>query len=135
MDTLDRFNFGERLQELDRLANSPDTLGNLDLMDFAYCYKVREVYNAYKENSMTLEECKEAKEGVKKEYLKISNNILDGFATYCNYQDNLKSSELLRAEVNQSNDPTEMLPKCLEIISLLTGDETFLTCNLRKLGG
>lgn len=117
--------------ELDRLANSPETLGNLDLMDFAYCYKVRELYNAYKGNQLTLEECKKAKSKVQHEY----ENFTQTANVYTHYQEGIKKSELLRSIVNKSNDVTEMLSKCLEIVSLLTGDETFLTCNLRKLGG
>jgi fructose-1,6-bisphosphatase/inositol monophosphatase family enzyme len=119
------------MDELDKLANSTDSLENLDLMDFAYCYRVRELYTAYKDNQLTLEECKKAKAKVQHEYETFTQTA----NIYKKYQEGIKKSELLRSMVNKSNDVTEMLSKCLEIVSLLTGDTTFLTCNLRKLGG
>jgi hypothetical protein len=116
--------------KLDKVANSTDSLDSLSLIDFAYCYKVRELYNAYKDNKLTLEECKKAKSQIQREYEDLTQTA----NVYKLYQDGIKKSEQLRVEVNKSDDLNEMLSKCLEMVSLLTGDETFLQCNIRKLG-
>ena len=116
----------EKLKKLDRLANSCDELDNLELLDFAYCYKVRSLYQRYKSNQTDLEECKKRKEEIAQEYQKCSDSLSA-------YQDNIKKSEELRAEINKSSDEKEMLSKCLEIVSLLTDDEVFFKKNKEKI--
>lgn len=134
-ENLNEMNFGENIKILDSLANSTDSLDNLDLIDFAYCYKVRNLYQAYKDNLMTLEQCKEAKEKIKKQYLELNNKILDGYSTYCMYQTNINKASGLRADINKSNDLRQMLNNSLECIALMTGDKTFADVNKRKIEG
>lgn len=123
------------LKSLDIIANSDEPIDkHMHIVDYGYCTKVRELYQSYKANQMSLEDCKKLKIKISKEYEDIVENL-----TYCSkiwleHQENIKKSEILRAEINKSSDLQEMLLKSLEIVSLLTGDETFYKINTRKLG-
>lgn len=123
------------LKSLDIIANSDEPIDkHMHIVDYGYCTKVRELYQSYKANQMSLEDCKKLKIKISKEYEDIVENL-----TYCSkiwleHQENIKKSEILKAEINKSSDLQEMLLKSLEIVSLLTGDETFYKINTRKLG-
>lgn len=123
------------LKSLDIIANSDEPIDkHMHIVDYGYCTKVRELYQSYKANQMSLEDCKKLKIKISKEYEDIVENL-----TYCSkiwleHQENIKKSEILKAEINKSSDLQEMLLKSLEIVSLLTGDETFHKINTRKLG-
>lgn len=123
------------LKSLDIIANSDEPIDkHMHIVDYGYCTKVRELYQSYKANQMSLEDCKKLKVKISKEYEDIVENL-----TYCSkiwleHQENIKKSEILKAEINKSSDLQEMLLKSLEIVSLLTGDETFYKINTRKLG-
>ena len=123
------------LKSLDIIANSDEPIDkHMHIVDYGYCTKVRELYQSYKANQMSLDDCKKLKIKISKEYEDIVENL-----TYCSkiwleHQENIKKSEILKAEINKSSDLQEMLLKSLEIVSLLTGDETFYKINTRKLG-
>ena len=123
------------LKSLDIIANSDEPMDkHMHIVDYGYCAKVRELYQSYKANQMSLEDCKKIKVKISKEY----ENIVETM-TYCSkiwleQQEKIKKSELLRAEINKSSDLQEMLLKSLHIVSLLTGDETFYKINSKKVG-
>lgn len=124
-----------RLTELDKIANSNIAIDKtMPLMDYGYCMKMRELYNDYKSGSITLDSCKRRKQEFIKEYTKLLEDIISSSKVYLKYQENIKKSEILRAEINKSSDLQEMLLKSLEIVSLLTGDETFYKINSKKVG-
>lgn len=128
-------NISNRLKELDKIANSNIAIEKtMPLMDYGYCIKMRELYNDYKSGSITFDSCKRRKQEFIKEYTKLLEDIISSSKVYLKYQENIKKSEILRAEINKSSDLQEMLLKSLEIVSLLTGDETFYKINTRKLG-
>lgn len=119
-----------KLEELDQLANSRMAIEKtMPLMDYAYCLKMRELYADYRERLITLEACKKRKEEIIKEYEECSNCL----GVHKRYQENIKKSEMLRLEINKSNNLEEMLIKSLECISLMTSDETFYKINARKV--
>lgn len=123
------------LKSLDIIANSDEPIDkHMHIVDYGYCTKVRELYQSYKANQMSLEDCKKLKIKISKEYEDIVENLTYCSKIYLKYQENIKKSEILRAEINKSSDLQEMLLKSLEIVSLLTGDETFYKINARKLG-
>lgn len=123
------------LKDLDIIANKNELIDrSMHIIDYGYCAKVRELYQVYKANQMSLEDCKKLKAEITKEYEKIVETM-----TYCSkvwneHQENIKKSEMLRVEINKSSDLQEMLLKSLEIVSLLTGDETFYKINAKKVG-
>lgn len=120
-----------KLEELDKMAISDMAIEKtMPLMDYAYCMKMRELYTDYRKGLITLDSCKKRKEEIIREYKKASSCL----EIYEKYQDNIMKSEALRIEINRSNDLQETLLKSLEIVSLLTGDETFYKINARKLG-
>lgn len=45
---------------------------------------------------------------------------------------NIRESELLRCEINKSNDKKEIIDKALKCISLLSGDNLFYENNIKK---
>lgn len=123
------------LKNLDIIANSNELLDrNMHIADYGYCAKVRELYQSYKANQMSLEDCKKLKVKISKEYENIIEDITHCSQVWLEHQENIKKSEILRAEINKSSDLQEMLLKSLECISLMTSDETFYKINTRKLG-
>lgn len=123
------------LKSLDIVANSDEPMGkHMHIVDYGYCAKVRELYQSYKANQMSLDDCKKLKVKISKEYENIIENLTYCSQVWLKHQENIKKSEILRAEINKSSDLQEMLLKSLEIVSLLTGDETFYKINARKLG-
>lgn len=122
------------LKELDYIANSNDEIDiNMNSIDYAYCVKVRELYRNYKANRMTLEQCKAKKNDIIKEYNRNLETTTACSKIYLKNQENIKNSELLRAEINKSTDLKEMLFKSLECIAVLTNDETFYNMNMKKI--
>lgn len=123
------------LKDLDIIANKSEPIDrSMHIVDYGYCAKVRELYQSYKTNQMSLEDCKKVKVSITKEYEEIIEDITHCSQVWLEHQDNIKKSEILRAEINKSSDLQEMLLKSLEIVSLLTGDETFYKINARKIG-
>lgn len=119
-----------KLEELDEIAKSNIAIEkSMPLADYGYCLKMRELYADYRKGLINLESCKKRKEEIVGEYKKCSSCL----EVYSEYQENIKKSEMLRAEINKSNDLKEMLSKALECISLMTGDETFYKINVRKV--
>ena len=122
------------LKDLDIIANSDEPLDfDMNLLDYGYCAKVRKLYQNYKNNQMNIEDCKKLKVKISKEYEDIVEYITHSSRVWLEHQENIKKSEILRAEVNKSTDLQEMLLKSLEIVSLLTGDETFYKINAEKV--
>lgn len=67
------------LKNLDIIANSNEPLDrNMHIVDYGYCAKVHELYQGYKNNQITLEDCKKFKAEIIKEYEKIIETM-----TYC----------------------------------------------------
>ena len=123
------------LKNLYVIANKDEPIDrNMYLIDYGYCAKVRELYKSYKGNQMSLEDCKKLKVKISKEYEDIVENLTCCSRIWLEHQENIKKSEILRAEINKSNDLQEMLLKSLECISLMTGDETFYKINAKKVG-
>ena len=120
------------LKKLDIIANSDEPI-DMNLLDYGYCVKVRELYQNYKNNQMNIEDCKKAKAEITREYEKIVDDKISSSKIYSEYQESIKKSEILRAEINKSSDIVEMLLKSLECISLMTGDETFYKMNSKKV--
>lgn len=119
------------LEELDKIASSNMAIEkSMPLADYGYCLKMRELYTDYHKGLVNLESCQKRKKEIVGEYEKTSSCL----ETYKKYQENIKKSEILRAEINKSSDLQEMLLKSLECISLMTSDETFYKINTRKLG-
>ena len=123
------------LKNLDVIANKDEPIDrNMYLIDYGYCAKVRELYQSYKANQMSLEDCKKLKVKISKEYEDIIEDITHCSQVWLEHQENIKKSEILRAEINKSSDLQEMFLKSLHIVSLLTGDETFYKINSKKVG-
>lgn len=119
-----------KLEELDKIAISNMAIEKtMPLMDYAYCMKMRELYADYRKGLITLDSCKKRKKEIVEEYQKCSSCL----EVYKKYQENIKKSEILRAEINKSSDLQEMLLKSLECISLMTDDEVFYKLNSKKV--
>ncbi|MCC8069745.1 MAG: hypothetical protein LIO71_08355 [Ruminococcus sp.] len=122
------------LKNLDIIANQNELIDkNMHIVDYGYCAKVRKLYQNYKTNQLSLEDCKKLKAKVTKEYEDIVENLTYCSKVWLEHQENLKKSEMLRAEINKSSDLLEMLLNALECISLMTGDETFYKINAEKV--
>lgn len=78
----------------------------------------------------------EVKEEPVKRYIRIERDkeiLRQAEEVYKKYQENIKVSEHLRAEINKETDIKAMCEKALRCIALMTGDEVFYKNNIRKL--
>lgn len=118
------------LKELDILANSKIAIEKtMPIAEYGYCLKMRELYADYKNGLISLESCKNRKKEIIEEYNQISSCV----DTYKKYQEAILKAKNLRAEINKSSNPDDMLTKALKCISLMTNDETFYNMNMKKI--
>lgn len=66
------------------------------------------------------------------EYLKVKNREEQHNELIKLVSNHIRESEVLRSEINKSNDPKEIIDKALKCISLLSGDMLFYENNIKK---
>ena len=124
----------EHIKELDKLANSNHEITvDIGLVDYAYCIRARELYRAYGDGRLYLDDCKNAKAKLMGEYKHLAGIIDSSIKVYAEYQANINKVSTLKTKVTKSNEPMEMLVDCLEAVSLLTGEMVFKEVNVKKL--
>lgn len=124
----------KHLEDLDQLSNSQNPLGSeLSLLDLGYCIRLRGYYIDYANNIITLDKAQKLKDRLQTEYIQIHDKINQGFEIYGKYQEAILKSELVRSDINKSDNLNDMFLRALEYISLTTGDEAFYKINARKV--
>lgn len=124
----------KHLEDLDQLSNSQNPLGSeLSLLDLGYCIRLRGYYIDYANNIITLDKAQKLKDKLQTEYTQLHEKINQGLEVYKQYQEAILNSELVRSNINKSDNLNDMFLKALEYISLTTGDKTFYDINARKV--
>lgn len=102
-------------------------------LDYGYYSVIKNLYNDFRAGGLTKEECINAKKIYREQYIKEYTDNHTQRKVYKEHQQNILKSDILRCEINKSNDFRKMLLKSLECISLMTGDEVFYKMNSKKL--
>lgn len=125
----------KHLNDIDNVAYSGEEYIQdcKNFLDYGYYAVIKDLYTTYKVGGLSKEESIQAKEIYQNQYIDEYNKNDSHKEMYKGYQENIMKSDVLRCEINKSNDTKEMLLKSLECISLLTGDEMFYKVNSKKI--
>ena len=110
-------------------------ISRLEPVAYKFLDRYRELIMLYKNGEKTKEECQEIGKLLRKEYEENMQAV--GRYTEFNkkYQDNIKASEALMAEMNKGvYNVEDTLQIALKVISLLRGEEVSEKTILRRLG-
>ena len=98
--------------------------------EYKYFDRLRIIYLEFKFAGMSKEEAMQQECQLSKEYRLSKERVAQSLKVCRKYQDNIKRSEHLRIQVNKAKSDHDKLIPALEIIGLLTDDESFLRMNL-----
>ena len=110
-------------------------ISRLEPVAYKFLDRYRELIMLYKNGEKTKEECQEIGKLLRKEYEENMQAV--GRYTEFNkkYQDNIKASEALMAEMNKGvYNAEDTLQIALKVISLLRGEDVSEKTILRRLG-
>ena len=110
-------------------------ISRLEPVAYKFLDRYRELIMLYKNGEKTKEECQEIGKLLRKEYEENMQAV--GRYTEFNkkYQDNIKASEALMAEMNKGvYNVEDTLQIALKVISLLRGEDVSEKTILRRLG-
>lgn len=110
-------------------------ISRLEPVAYKFLDRYRELIMLYKNGDKTKEECQEIGKLLRKEYEENMQAV--GRYTEFNkkYQDNIKASEALMAEMNKGvYNVEDTLQIALKVISLLRGEDVSEKTILRRLG-
>lgn len=111
------------LRELDRTANSDESIDeSMSLIEYAYCAKMRNLYNEFKSGRIDIYICKIRKQELIKEY----KETLFAYETWCSdhkaYQDNIRQTDTLRSDICKSDNIYVIADLAVKALMLMTGD-------------
>lgn len=129
---LPRFSDSEVWQELKRQCYD----GTIEYEDFPadeykYFDMLRITYLKYKFSGMPKTEAAKQERLLLREYEQSKERDSRSLKVYQEYQKNIKRFEILKIKINKADDPMIKLSYALEIIGIITGDDSFMRINLK----
>ena len=110
-------------------------ISRLEPVAYKFLDRYRELIMLYKNGEKTKEECQEVGKLPRKEYEENMQAVGRYTEFNKNYQDNIKASEALMAEMNKGvYNVEDTLQIALKVISLLRGEDVSEKTILRRLG-
>ena len=110
-------------------------ISRLEPVAYKFLDRYRELIMLYKNGEKTKEECQEIGKLLSKEYEENMQAVGRYTEFNKNYQDNIKASEALMAEMNKGvYNVEDTLQIALKVISLLRGEDVSEKTILRRLG-
>lgn len=110
-------------------------ISRLEPVAYKFLDRYRELIMLYKNGEKTKEECQEIGKLLRKEYEENMQAVGRYTEFNKNYQDNIKASEALMAEMNKGvYNVEDTLQIALKVISLLRGEDVSEKTILRRLG-
>ncbi len=124
----------QNFRRLERLAYD----GTLDCSDFPppeykYFSELRKVYQAFKFEGMSQEDAQRLKKSLLMDYSSYLETFDNARRTYADWQNNIRTSEMLMTHIQKSHDVHDIAVTAVKIIGLMTHDETFVKTNTQKL--
>lgn len=105
---------------------------NFPAAEYKYFDRLRIVYLEYKFNDMPKEEAMQQEHMLLDEYRRSKEKSVQGLMVCRKYQDNIKRLEHLKIQVNKARSYKDKLRPALEMIGLITDDESFLRINMEE---
>jgi len=129
---LPRFSEVEVWQELKRQCYD----GTIEYEDFPadeykYFDRLRITYLKYKFSGMPKTEAAKQERLLLCEYEQSKERDSRSLKVYQEYQKNIKRFEMLKIAIRKADDPMIKLSYALEIIGIITGDDSFMRINLK----
>lgn len=108
--------------------------GTIDYEDFPgdeykYFDRLRVIYLRFKFDDLPKEEAVQLERQLAKEYRLSKEKAAQGLKICRKYQDSIKRCEQLKIQVNKAKSDRDKLLPALEMIGLVTDDESFLRMN------
>ena len=112
--------------------------GTLDYSDFPapeykYFSELRKVYQAFKFERLSQEEAERQKKSLLIDYHKYLENFDYCHSVWKKYQDNIRVSEMLKTEIQKSQDIHDIAVTAVRAVGLMTHDDSFIKTNTAKL--
>lgn len=124
---LPKFSEVEVWQELKRQCYD----GTIEYEDFPadeykYFDRLRIIYLKYKFSGMPKDEAVQLERYLLREYEQSKERDSRSLKVYQEYQKNIKRFEMLKIAIRKADDPMKKLAVALEIIDVVTGDDSFM---------
>ena len=102
---------------------------------YKYFAELTAVYYAFRFEGMPKEDAESRKRMLLKAYQRDIADLHRAREIFAEYQENVKKSELCRAEIEKAEDAVTIAARACEIIEALTGETGFAARQKRKIGG
>lgn len=116
------------IEDLEKLAREhkpcPDGANPADL---CYYWTIRNIYDAVRAKKLTVDEAKKAKAQAIRQHGEFSDAYNKYFDTVREWNDNIRKTDGLRADLSKSESVSDALMIAAEIIKAMTGDVTVVS--------
>lgn len=94
---------------------------------------LRAIYSSFRKGSISREQGTAEKNKAVSECERLDEEYRHWCDTYKAYQDNIRKADVLMSEIEKSGDTAVIALKACEVISLITGDDSFAQRQKRKI--
>lgn len=116
------------IEDLEKLAREhkpcPDGANPVDL---CYYWTIRNIYDAVRAKKLTVDEAKKAKAQAIRHHGEFSDAYSKYFGTVREWNENIRKTDGLRADLAKSESVFDALMIAAEIIKAMTGDVTVIS--------
>lgn len=118
----------EDLLDIEKLAKGHNPIKETaSHADLCYYWTIRNIYDAVRAKKLTIDEAKKAKEQAIRQHGEFSDAYSKYFGTVREWNENIRKTDGLRADLAKSESVTDALMISAEIIKAMTGDVTVIS--------
>ena len=116
------------IEELEKLARDHKQCPNgANPADVCYYWTIRNIYDAVRAKKLTIDEAKNAKAQAIRQHGEFSDAYNKYFGTVREWNENIRKTDGLRADLAKSESVSDVLMITAEIIRAMTGDVTVIS--------
>lgn len=118
----------EDLLDLEKLAKDHKPIKETtNPADLCYYWTIRNIYDAVRAKKLTVDEAKKAKAQAIRQHGEFSDAYNKYFDTVREWNENIRKTDGLRADLAKSESVSDALMIAVEIIKAMTGDTTVVS--------
>lgn len=118
----------EDLLDLEKLAKDHKPIKETtNPVDLCYYWTIRNIYDAVRAKKLTVDEAKKAKAQAIRQHGEFSDAYSKYFGTVREWNENIRKTDGLRADLAKSESVFDALMIAAEIIKAMTGDVTVIS--------
>lgn len=129
MNEEDEFNFDTIKDVLERFSvpasKNEAAQAGITVLERGYYELLRDVYLDYNRKEITLEQAKNKKTKLQRDYFEEWKGNLDGIAVAIERQEDIRKSDIARSDILKSENLKEIATIACQTISIMTGDVPF----------